>query len=91
MLWHPSLKSMHYRTLLIYQNKNTRFEGQNMGGMKDMLSHPCQNMGGIHHPIPPRIYALGHFPSISKNATLIIILASNPCKLMLLYMYVDSL
>ena len=34
MLWHQSLKSIHYRTLLIFQNpkKNNRFEGQNMGG-----------------------------------------------------------
>ena len=30
------------------------------GGIKDMLSPPCQNMGGIHHPHPPGIYALGH-------------------------------
>ena len=29
-----------------------------MGGIKDMLSPPCQNMGGIYHPHPPRIYAL---------------------------------
>ena len=54
MLWHQSLKSIHYRTLLIFQNKkNNRFEGQNMGGIKDMLSPPCQNMGGIYHPHPP--------------------------------------
>ena len=36
------------------RTKNNRFEGQNMGGIKDMLSPPCQNMGGIHHPHPPR-------------------------------------
>ena len=54
-IWHQSLKSIHYRTLLIFQtNKNNRFEGQNMGGIKDMLSPPCQNMGGIHTPHPPR-------------------------------------
>ena len=42
------------------EQKNNRFEGQNMGGgIKDMLSPPCQNMGGIYHPHPPRIYALG--------------------------------
>ena len=29
-----------------------------MGGIKDMLSPPCQNMGGIHTPHPPGIYAL---------------------------------
>ena len=55
MLWHQSLKNIHYRTLLIFQNKkNNRFEGQNMGGIKDMLSPPCQNMGGIYHPHPPQ-------------------------------------
>ena len=55
MLWLESiLKSIHYRTLLIFQNKkNNRFEGQNMGGIKDMLSPPYQNMGGIYHPHPP--------------------------------------
>ena len=54
MLLHQSLKSIHYRTLLIFQNKkNNRFEGQNMGGIKDMLSPPCQNMGGYITPIPP--------------------------------------
>ena len=25
-----------------------------MGGIKDMLSPPCQNMGGIYHPHPPQ-------------------------------------
>ena len=54
MLWHQSLKSIHYRKLLIFQNKkNNRFEGQNMGGIKDMLSPQCQNMGGYITPIPP--------------------------------------
>ena len=24
------------------------------GGIKDMLSPPCQNMGGIYHPHPPQ-------------------------------------
>ena len=71
MLWHQSLKSIHYRTLLIFQNKKkNKFEGQNMGGMKDMLSPPCQNTGGIHHhhppiphsPIPPSPYPPIHFP-----------------------------
>ena len=54
MVWHQSLKSIHYRTLLIFQNKKpNRFEGQNMGGgIKDMLSPPCQNMGGYITPSP---------------------------------------
>ena len=34
--------------------KPNRFEGQNMGGIKDMSSPPCQNMGGIYHPHPPQ-------------------------------------
>ena len=34
-IWHQSLKSIHYRILLIFQTKkNDRFEGQNMGGIK---------------------------------------------------------
>ena len=60
MLWHQSLKSIHYRTLLIFQNKKTnRFEGQNMGGIKDMLSPHVKTWGDIS-PHPPRIYALGY-------------------------------
>ena len=60
MLWHQSLKSIHYRILLIFQNKKTnRFEGQNMGGIKDMLSPHVKTWGGYITPIPPRIYALG--------------------------------
>ena len=52
--------SIHYRTLLIFQNKkNNRFEGQNMGGIKDMSSPPhVKTWGGYITPIPPRIYAL---------------------------------
>ena len=38
-----------------------------MGGIKDMLSPPCQNMGGIYHPHPPRIYALGYRPPTQAN------------------------
>ena len=52
---YQSLKSIHYRTLLILQNKkNNRFEGQNMGGIKDMLSPPMSKHGGIPHPHPPQ-------------------------------------
>ena len=56
MLWHQSLKSIHYRTLCIFQNKKkpNRFEGQNMGGIKDMLSPPMSKHGGdISPPSPP--------------------------------------
>ena len=60
MLWHQSLKSTHYRTLLIFQNKKNRFQGQNMGGGdKRHVMPPCQNMGVYILPIPPPgIYAL---------------------------------
>ena len=54
MLWHQSLKSIHYRTLLIFQNKKTnRSEGQNMGGIKDMLSPHVKTWGVYITPIPP--------------------------------------
>ena len=54
MLWHQSLKSIHYRTLLIFRNKkNNRFEGQNMGGIKDMLSPHVKTWGDISPPSPP--------------------------------------
>ena len=50
-IWHQSLKSIHYRILLIFQTKKTdRFEGQNMGGIKDMLSPHVKTWGGY---IPP--------------------------------------
>ena len=41
MLWHQSLKSIHYRTLLIFQNKNK----QQIGGSK--------HGGDKRHVIPP--------------------------------------
>ena len=55
MLWHQSLKSIHYRTLLIFQNKkNNRFEGQNMGGDKRYVIPPMSKHGGdISPPSPP--------------------------------------
>ena len=52
MLWHQSFKSSHYRTLLIFQNKSNRFEGQNMGGIKDMLSPHVKTWGDISPPSP---------------------------------------
>ena len=39
MLWHQSLKDIHYRTLLIFQNKKTTdLRVKTGGGIKDMLS-----------------------------------------------------
>ena len=57
MLWHQSLKSIHYRILSIFQNKKNDLRVKTWGGIKDMLSppmSPCQNMGGIYHPHPPQ-------------------------------------
>ena len=53
MLWHQSLKSIHYRTLLILQNnkKKTDLRVKTWGGMKDMLSTWG---GGMYHPHPPQ-------------------------------------
>ena len=59
MLWHQSLKSLHYKTLLILQNnkKTTDLRVKTWGDERDVIP-PCQNMGGMYHPHPPRIYAL---------------------------------
>ena len=56
MLWHQSLKSIHYRTLLIFQNKkNNRFEGQNMGGgdKRHVIPPMSKHGGDILPPSPP--------------------------------------
>ena len=55
MLWHQSLKSIHYRTLLIFQNKeNNRFEGQNMAGDKRHVIPPMSKHGGDISPPSPQ-------------------------------------
>ena len=48
MLWHQSLKSIHYRTLLIFLNKKQQIRGSKHGGDKRHVipPPPCQNMGG---------------------------------------------
>ena len=49
-IWHQSLKNLHYRTLLIFQNKTTIDLGvKTWGGIKDMV---------FPRPPPPGIYAL---------------------------------
>ena len=59
MLLHQSLKSIHYRTLLILQNKKTTdFWVKTWGGGKRHVVPPCQNMGGYITPIPPRFTPL---------------------------------
>ena len=57
--------SIHFRILVIFQTKNNRFEGQNMEGIKDMLSPPMSKHGGGIHP--PGIYALALDLLILKN------------------------
>ena len=58
MLWHQSLKSIHYRTLLIFQNKNKQqIGGSKHGGDKRHVIPPMSKHGGIYYPHPPRIYA----------------------------------
>ena len=59
MLWHQSVKSIHYRTLLIFQNKKKPVSGSKYGvGDKRHVTPPCQNTGGGYIPHPPGIYAL---------------------------------
>ena len=53
MLWRQSLKSIHYRTLLIFQNKKPTDLRVKTWGDKRHVIPPCQNMGGIYHPHPP--------------------------------------
>ena len=57
ILWYQSLKCIHYRALLIFQNKKTTdLRVKTWGGIKDML-----------FPDPPGIYALAH--NVSKPYT----------------------
>ena len=52
MLLHQSLKSIHYRTLLIFQNKKQQILGSNMGGGdKKHVIPPMSKHGG--HTSPP--------------------------------------
>ena len=51
MLWHQSLKSIHYRTLII-KKKKTNFRVKTWGD-KRHVKPQSQNMGRIHPPIPP--------------------------------------
>ena len=63
MLWHQTLKALeHY---CFSRTKKNRFEGQNMGGIKDMLSPPMSKHGGGY--ITPRIYALGSKQELLSN------------------------
>ena len=51
MLLHQSLKSIHYRTLLIFQNKKTTDFGSKHGVDKRNVIPPMSKQGG--HTSPP--------------------------------------
>ena len=55
MLWHQSLKNIHLLLNVINfpEQKNNRFEGQHMGGIKDMLSPHVKTWGDISPPSTP--------------------------------------
>ena len=62
MLLHQSLKIIHYRTILIFQNKKTTDLRVKYGGDKRHVPPPphVKTCGGyISPPSPPGIYALG--------------------------------
>ena len=67
---YQSLKSIHYRTLLIFQNKKkpNRFEGQNMGGDKRHVILPMSKHGGdTSTPSPPGFTPLALFRGKSPH------------------------
>ena len=54
MLWHQSLKSIHYRTLLIFQNKKnpTDLRVKTWGGLKTCHPPMSKHGGDISPPSP---------------------------------------
>ena len=64
MLWHQSLKSIHYRILLIFQTKKTTDLMVKTWGDKRHVIPPCQNMGGDTYPPSPS----GFTPLVSNSA-----------------------
>ena len=63
IMLYQSLKSIHYRTLLIFQNKKkTDLRVKTWGGgIKDMLSPHVKTWGGYINPIPPGFTPLALF------------------------------
>ena len=56
MLWHQSLKSIHHRTLLIFQNKKTTdLRVKTWGDKRHVIPPPphVKTWGGYITPIPP--------------------------------------
>ena len=60
MLWHESLKSIHYSTLLIFQNKKkpTNLRVKTWGDKRHVIPPMSKHGGGDISPPSPRIYAL---------------------------------
>ena len=54
MLWHQSLKSIHYRTLLIFMNKKQQIGGSKHGGDKRHVIPPMSKHGGDISPPSPQ-------------------------------------
>ena len=71
MLWHQSLKSIHYRTLLIFQNKKkpTDLRVKTWGGLKTCHPPMSKHGGGYITPIPPGFTPL-HIPIQSQSHTI---------------------
>ena len=60
-IWHQSLKSIHYRILLIFQiKKTTDLRVKTWGDKRHVIPPPHVKTwgGGYIPPIPPGIYAL---------------------------------
>ena len=49
-LWHQSFKSIHYRTLLIFQNKKKQISGSKHGGDKRHVIPSMSKHGGDTSP-----------------------------------------
>ena len=57
MLWHQSLKCIHYRTLFIFQNKKNRFEVKTWEDKRHVLTPPpppLPKYGGDTSPPSPQ-------------------------------------
>ena len=54
MLWHQSLESIHYRTLLIFQNKKaTDLRVKTWGDKRHVITPMSKHGGDISPPSPP--------------------------------------
>ena len=74
IMLYQSLKSIHYRTLLIFQNKKKPTDLRVKtwgGGIKDMLSPMSKHGGGFINPIPQDLRPWPYFevnPPAQQNS-----------------------